>query len=1480
MDQTTRNSLQRATQDARRLLEAEFVAQLEGTYDILPDGRILPEPGAHLDDRQRFARRKIVDAIEHIRAKESGKTQGQAVDDYTREAAFTALNRFVALKMLEARGLVQQCVTKGDLSSGFKEFSGLAPGLADLPDKGYQLYLECLFDELGTEIKVLFDRREPASLLWPRRQTMLELIEILSRSELEGVWDQDETVGWVYQYFNSQEERRAMREASAAPRNSRELAVRNQFFTPRYVVEFLTDNTLGRIWYEMRQGVTALKEQCNYLVRRPTEIFLQQGGSAPEAPESQEGVSQEELLNRPIHVPFRPKKDPRDLKILDPACGSGHFLLYCFELLITIYLEAWNDPTSPASGITGRKLADEYPSLESLKPAIPALILKHNLHGVDIDPRCAQIAALALWMRAQRAFNDFDIARQDRVAVERTSIVVAEPMPGEKSLLDAFVASELSGSPEDRLVGQLVRHVFDAMKLAGETGSLLKIDEEVSAVVTESKKQWKSPPKYVQSSLFEDVPRPAQQEDFRFEVRGISDADFWNELESRIYIALARYAERAESGGYQRRLFAEDAARGFAFIDICRNRYDVVLMNPPFGEPSTATLGYLRQHFSIAADNLLVAFIVKAHYTLTSSGKIGAITDRSFINKRFYEEFRLNFVIANRTLEHWVDLGWNVLDANVEVAAHIHSAANSSTIFTSVQSEEPDLKATVLRERSTSLRGLFLCRLGDFVHYPGYAFVYDLPTPLAHTFANGVTLGDTEFTSFGGLKAGESESVFRVVWEIPVDTIARGDWVFFQNGSPYSPYYYGCYYLVRSDGKTWKQVLANASSRITNVDRYFRPGLYYGKRTDWMYAYKGRAGQVPSMEGHLIEAIDPSRIWFDLLIANSLPYQVFANTLCGQHKYAGYINPIRLEVHKFPDWSSRVAKVTADIEVLDQGSEVSTLFVAPHSLNPVDLTRPTLAAALSAAVSWRERVVVAANTLRNEYNRQLEEELSWKHSGPRAPSEVDYVKLLFESSDSQRFECMCVVSYLVGVAFGRWNVQVATGEKVIEVSSDPFASYPICPPGVLQGEQGLPITKAAVKRLQLDGAWNYLIDIPWDGILVDDPGHPLDIEACVQQVLRAIWKVRWEAIEREACEILGEGSLRDYFRKSAGYFGDHLKRYSKSRRQAPIYWPLSTASGSYTIWLYYHRFKRDTLSLALEDYAKPRLRHEQTKLDRIRGDAGPNPTRGQREEIEAQDAFVNDLSTFVEELARVAPLWNPNLNDGVIINYGPLWRLIGHTPWRNNVKDCFDALVAGEHDWAHLAMHLWPERVVPKCKDDASLAIAHGLDDVFWQEADRGRLVKKSRPEGGWQPVIDQLVAQRTSLAVKSALDSLLNAPALGGTGLRSRAGRTTLAPRRSRTSQAETTEPTRSSGRSLDLESIETVKQALEAFPNGASKAEVLDATGLTDGRWNTLINTFIEHGVVVRTGERRGTRYQLTGGETRPTPSSFKQQATEGLD
>src|ERR1035438_2780049 len=213
MDKATRNAIERATQQARKLIEEDFFLQLEGTFDVLPSGAIASNGGAHLSARQQFQRDKIVAAIEYKRA--AGMAAAEAVTDYVRDAAFTTLNRFVALKMLEARELVQECITKGEQSAGYREFCGMAPGVALLPDAvGYRLYIESLFDEFSTEIKVLFDRRDAASVLWLKRQTFDALLVILNAQELSAIWGEDETIGWVYQFFNSGDERKKMRDES------------------------------------------------------------------------------------------------------------------------------------------------------------------------------------------------------------------------------------------------------------------------------------------------------------------------------------------------------------------------------------------------------------------------------------------------------------------------------------------------------------------------------------------------------------------------------------------------------------------------------------------------------------------------------------------------------------------------------------------------------------------------------------------------------------------------------------------------------------------------------------------------------------------------------------------------------------------------------------------------------------------------------------------------------------------------------------------------------------------------------------------------------------------------------------------------------------------------------------------------------------------------------------------------------------------
>ncbi|CAK0778449.1 conserved hypothetical protein [Gammaproteobacteria bacterium] len=640
MDKSLRDELRKATQSIRRLLETEFTEQLAGTFDILVDGTVLPAPGSHLSAAQCLVREKLVAAVTHKQS--VGHSPRAAVEAYLREAAFTALNRFVALKMLEARGLVQECISRGEESSGFKEFTALAPGLVQLPDKGYRLYIESLFDEIGQEVRVLFNRRDVASLLWPRRAALVGLLELLNGAELKTAWAEDETIGWLYQYFNSSEERKAMRDASQAPRDSRELAVRNQFFTPRYVVEFLTDNTLGRLWVEMTQGQTRLKEHCRHLICRPDEV-----------------------------LPHRPLKDPRDIRLLDPACGSMHFGLYAFDLFEVIYAEAW-DFNRPAPGGEGLvPLRERYASREAYWRDVPRLIIEYNLHGIDIDPRAAQIAGLSLWLRAQRAWQQQTLPAQDRPPIRRSNVVCAEPMPGEQAFLDEFIAGHLSATPEDRLLGQLIRRVFEAMKLAGEAGSLLGIEAEIAGAVAEAKLKW-LPQKVHQLGLFDDEMPLIQEQKGELNVTGITDKRFWEQVEGRIYAALQAYAEQAEqSGGYQQRLFADDAARGFAFIDLCRQRYDIVLMNPPFGALGSKAKDPLAKAYPRSKNDLLAVFVERGLALLHPGGRIGAITSRTGFFLSSFQKWREEVVLGMATPEVMADLGHGVMDdAMVEAAAY------------------------------------------------------------------------------------------------------------------------------------------------------------------------------------------------------------------------------------------------------------------------------------------------------------------------------------------------------------------------------------------------------------------------------------------------------------------------------------------------------------------------------------------------------------------------------------------------------------------------------------------------------------------------------------------------------------------------------------------------------------------------------------------------------------------------------------------
>lgn len=247
-DQSTRNRLARFVSDARRILTDEFTRQCKQDYGVDPDTGEVSDLArlTHLNDTQRATARILRETIDHYVAGSPSGGKKASIDRIMREQAFTTLNRLCAVRMAEARGIVIESVGKGPQSKGFSLYARVAGSALGETADAYRCYLFSIFDEIALDLPPLFDRFSPKGRLFPSATALTSLLAEINHVDLDSLWGEDETIGWLYQYFNSVEERKQMREASDAPRNSRELAVRNQFFTPRYVVEFLTDNTLGR----------------------------------------------------------------------------------------------------------------------------------------------------------------------------------------------------------------------------------------------------------------------------------------------------------------------------------------------------------------------------------------------------------------------------------------------------------------------------------------------------------------------------------------------------------------------------------------------------------------------------------------------------------------------------------------------------------------------------------------------------------------------------------------------------------------------------------------------------------------------------------------------------------------------------------------------------------------------------------------------------------------------------------------------------------------------------------------------------------------------------------------------------------------------------------------------------------------------------------------------------------------------------------
>ncbi|WP_291996334.1 BREX-1 system adenine-specific DNA-methyltransferase PglX [Candidatus Accumulibacter sp. ACC012] len=1245
-DQSTRNRLQRFVNDARQVQEEEFTRQLQNDYGLDPtSGTITPlENLRHLNDAQRETARILRDTLAHYCASQEVDAQ-TGLERIVREQAFTVLNRLAALRMAEARGLLIESVGNGYQAKGFQLYARLAgTGLGETGD-AYRVYLFSVFDELAQDLPGLFDRYSPQGRLFPRESSLLQLLALINDAEIEPLWAEDETIGWIYQYFNSKEERKAMRDASQAPRNSRELAVRNQFFTPRYVVEFLVDNTLGRLWFNATGGKSALAGRCHCLLMKPDE----------------QPVAASRL------------RDPRTLKLLDPACGSMHFGLYAFDLFLEIYREAWDweqehgpgsldISTQPSAHF--KPLNQTYADHASFLRDVPRLIIEHNIYGVDIDPRAAQIASLALWLRAQRAWHQEDVKAKDRPLIGRGHVVAAIAPPAERELRQQFVGDL------DHLDAELFEKTLQLLKGLPELGVLLQIERELRNLIRQVFGE--------HGSLFKEA-----------------DLEQWQKAEARLRMALTEFTQAARSN-YQGRLFAQDALEGLRLIDLTRERFDVVVMNPPFGEPSENSKDYVFEKYPVSKYDLAATFWERATQVLNKNGLVGCLANRTIFFGQMLENWRKALFIENGTLDVCLDLGLGVLDsAMVEAMASV--SRKSDGITPTVFIKESDAPETVghhieAYRAARPTDSTYKIDVRSFSQLPGFPFSYWIPEKWLAAYSEFPTLESQGVIVKQGMESSDNFRFVRLWWEpSPLATY----WKPYSKGGSFGPQWRDIDVSVnwKNEGGEVKAFSASIygtwTKQITNSDHYGKPGIVYPASRVEFSPRIVPSGNVIGCKGPIVllssEQFTEERYLRLLAIISSSSFRALVNltttsgdTMRKSYREKAVAQTPAPNLDDVPKEVENIAsRIIGKLRELDSGCE----------------TKRTFSGLLGG--QYKSVLVSEIRQMRKQLDSALE-----KIYGFRGP---DYLAWLATGYDDLKElepdRPHDLIAFLVGCAFGRWPLWPISeaGQMLLGLELSPFEKIPSFFDSA--GRHQELVSSSSIAR-------------EWPGIIPLDEDHPNDICRMVSSYLDNIFGSFSSEKEHHINQALGTQSIREYLRRDSGFFDAHLTQYSLSRRQAPIYWPIATSSNRYALWLYYPSLSSQTLYTAINDFVEPKLKQVVGDVAALRN-KGTARSRDDEKQFETLQAFELELIELRDTLLGIAQGYQPNHDDGVQITAAPLWPLFRHKPWQKVLKDTWAKLEKGDYDWAHLAMSYWPARVREKCKTDKSLAIAHDMEALY-----------------------------------------------------------------------------------------------------------------------------------------------------------------------
>lgn len=627
---------------------------------------------------------------------------------------------------------------------------------------------------------------------------------------------------------------------------------------------------------------------------------------------------------------------------------------------------------------------------------------------------------------------------------------------------------------------------------------------------------------------------------------------------------------------------------------------------------------------------------------------------------------------------------------------------------------EPDKEKSLIEtctgfRKGTSHSRAFQLEPDSFRAVPGSPFSYWVSDDIRSYFEKSEMLFEHVGTASVGASTKDNFRYTRLWTEVSNENICglrtatyEKTWVPFAMGGNDSPFYrdVGVVLNWKNDGFELKAAISEYrgsrgwgyqwSAALNGHDYYFNAGISWPKRAYRFAPQYMPAGCIFSDRGFGAFFVE-NQLLSKLAILNSSAFDYLFKVALGRFGYPEFLVGILNRV-PVANIDSKIADVLEDLAIrawaskrsLDSVDETSHAFVLPAALRTqIDDYNPhTIEMVLVQIQSEIDAIAFDLYGFSEDDRAAIQ-------SGAAAGSEKDVKDGNDQNDDDSNDEngaapiddAAGLLSWAVGVAFGRFDWRLATAEREAPAEPEPFDPLPTKSPGMLP-----------------DGAEPFHSHA---GILVDDEGHSHDLAYLLEEVLQRV-------------EAPVQVDTRRWLQRE--FFPFHLQRYSKSRRKAPIYWPLSTLSGAYTLWLYYPDLTSQTLFTAVNDFIEPKLQQVRGDLDSLRG-KGNARSKQEEKQLEVVSDLAQELADLRDALLAIAPKYSPNHDDGVQITAAPLWQLFRHKPWQKVLKDTWAKLENGDYDWAHLAYSYWPDRVREKCKTDKSLGIAHGLEDLYEEPA-------------------------------------------------------------------------------------------------------------------------------------------------------------------